>query len=309
MGLASLTLIAGVVLAGLGGELFVRGVLGFARWARIPAAIAAATLGAFATSSPEAFVSTTAALAGKPTIGLGDATGSNVVNIALVLALALLLQPVRAKRRDTRFDIGSALGTSALLGVLAADGTLGRADGIVLLAVFAAWVAVHVRRAMADRTRDADAGRPQGYRVILECAAGLILLVAAGQFVVGGAKAIAEAFGIPAFVVGATLVALGTSTPELATSLVAQWRGHDHVSLGTLLGSNVFNGLFIVGLTSVITPIAVESAGVWIALGAATIAVAACWPGRSERLGRHRGVLLIGVYAVYLSLLAVFATH
>lgn len=309
MAMATLTLLGGVILAGLGGELFVRGVLGFARWARIPAAVAAATLGALATSSPELFVSSIAALNGKPTIGLGDATGSNVVNIALVLALAVLLKPIRAGRREMGLDFWAAIGTTVLLGTLAVDGTIGAVDGVILLLAFSAWMTTHVRRALAGRTRAVAGEKVAGYRVLLDCAAGLVLLVVAGHLVVDGAKTIAEACGIPPFIIGATLVALGTSTPELATTLVAQWRGHDHVSVGTLLGSNVFNGLFIVGITGVITPIPIQSAGVWIALGAALYAVALCWPGTSERLGRHRGVALIAGYAVYLSILAVFGTH
>lgn len=308
MGMATLALLGGVALAGFGGELFVRGVLGFARWARIPAAVAAATLGAFATSSPEAIVSTTAALKGNPTIGLGDATGSNVVNFALVLALALLFKPIRAGRREMSLDYWAALGTTVLLGTLALDGIIGAIDGVVLLLAFSVWMTGHVRRALAGRTLAAAGHETPGYRVLADCVGGLVLLLVAGQLVVDGAKTIAEAFGIPPFIIGATLVALGTSIPELATTLVAQWRGHDHVSVGTLLGSNVFNGLFIVGMTSLITPIPIQSAGIWIALAAALYAVAICWPGASERLGRNRGVALIAGYVVYLSFLAVFGT-
>jgi cation:H+ antiporter len=312
VGMATLTLLGGVLLAGLGGEMFVRGVLGFARWARIPAAIAAATLGAIATSSPELFVSSIAALDGKPTIGFGDATGSNVVNIALILALALLIKPIRVTRQEVRLDLWTALGVSFMLAIAAADGSIGGIDGFLLLAAFFVWLTIHVRRAFAERTRtrhDGGGDRVSGYRVASDCVAGLVLLLLAGHLVVDGARTIAEAFGIPAFIIGATLVALGTSTPELATTLVAQWRGHDRVSVGTLLGSNIFNGLFIVGITALITPIPIQTSGVWIALAGAVYAAAVCWPGKSERLGRHRGVALVVGYAVYLSLLAVFGTR
>lgn len=312
MGMATITLIAGVLLAGFGGDLFVRGVIGFARWARIPAALAAATLGAFATSTPELFVSSIAALNGRPTIGLGDATGSNVVNIALILALAVLLKPLHATRREVRFDVLAAIGTTGIVAAVALDGAIGRADGILLLAVFAGWMTRHVRHAIGERARqhhDAGGPQPSGYRAFADGCAGLVLLVLAGHLVVDGARTIADLFGIAPFIIGATLVALGTSTPELATTLIAQWRGHDRVGVETLLGSNIFNGLFIIGITAVITPIPIETAGIWIALAAAACAVAACWPGAGERLGRHRGIALIGIYAVYLSLLAVFGAH
>jgi cation:H+ antiporter len=306
---ATLALIGGVILAGVGGVLFVRGVLGFARWARIPAAIAAATLGAFATSSPEVFVSTIAALDGKPAIGLGDATGSNVVNIALILALALLIKPIRSPHREMRLDFWAAIVASVLIGGVAADGVIGALDGALLIVAFAVWMTLHVRRALAERRKPLTGEAVAGYRVLVDGVAGLSLLVLAGHLVVDGAQTIAAAFAIPPYLIGATLVALGTSMPELATTLVAQRRGHDHVGLGTLLGSNVFNGLFIVGIAAVITPIPVQGSGLWIALGAALYAVVLAWPGASERLGRNRGVALIAGYAAYLSLLAVFAAH
>lgn len=308
MTLAVLSLLAGVVLAGVGGELFLRGVLGFARWLRIPAAIAAATLGAFATSSPEVFVSTIAAFKGEPAIGLGDATGSNVVNIALILAVALLIKPLATRRAVIRLDFGAAIGASAAIALLAMDGTLSRLDGGLLLGGFLAWMGLHLRSAARQRSQpEASAGvRPA--LIALHSLVGMGLLIAAGTLVVGGAQTIAQAFGVPAFLIGATLVALGTSMPEFATVLVAVLRGHDDVGVGTLLGSNVFNALFIVGLAALIAPIPVSGSALWIALGAGAFAVLLTWPGRTELLGRMRGALLVVVYALTLSLLAVFAS-
>lgn len=307
MTMAVQSLLAGVVLAGLGGELFLRGVLGFARLMRIPAAIAAATLGAFATSSPEVFVSTIAAFKGEPTIGLGDATGSNVVNVALILAVALLIRPLATKRAVISLDYGAAIVATLAIALLALDGTLSRLDGLLLLAGFVAWMVVHIRSAARQRSEPEPAGAVKPWRVAVESVAGLALLILAGTLVVGGAQTIAGAFGIPPYLIGATLVALGTSMPELATTLVAVLRGHDEVGVSTLLGSNVFNALFIVGLAALIAPIPIAGAGLWVALGAGAVAVALTWPGRTELLGRLRGVLLILVYAITLSLLAVFA--
>lgn len=303
---AVLSLLAGVVLAGIGGELFLRGVLGVARALRVPAAIAAATLGAFATSSPEVFVSTVAASRGAPEIGFGDAIGSNVVNIALILALAILLRPMRCPRGDIRVDYLAALGTGLLLAALAFDGSISRIDGIVLMAAFVAWMTIHVRAALRHRAAQEPAPAAGAWRARLACAAGLGLLVLAGVLVVSGATQVATALGIPAFLIGATLVALGTSMPELATTLVAVLRGHDDVGAGTLLGSNVFNATFIVGIAAIITPIDVQGIGPWLMLGVGSIAVAATWPGERERLGRVRGMLLVLLYGTGLSLLAVF---
>ncbi len=307
MTIAIVSLLAGVLLAGLGGELFLRGVLGFARWMRIPAAIAAATFGAFATSSPEVFVSTIAALKGEPAIGLGDATGSNVVNIALILAVALLIKPLVTRRKTIALDYGVAIGATLGIGLMAIDGSISRIEGGLLLLAWAAWMVAHVRAAQRQRSKPEAVAGIRPWRIAVDSASGLALLITAGSLVVSGATAIAAGFGIPPYLIGATLVALGTSMPELATTLVAVFRGHDDVGVGTLLGSNVFNALFIVGLTAVITPIPTQGAGLWIALAAGALAVACVWPGAREILTRARGVLLVVIYSITLSLLAVFA--
>ncbi len=307
MVIAVVSLLAGVILAGFGGDLFLRGVLGFANWARVPAAIAAATLGAFATSSPEIFVSTIAAIDGNPSIGLGDATGSNVVNIALILGIALLIKPLPTRREVIGLDFGVAIAATMAIALLAIDGVLSRADGILLLSGFVIWVAVKIRHALQQRPPSAAVERVRPWRIAVDSIAGLALLILAGVLVVRGATHIAQDFGIPAYLIGATLVALGTSMPELATTLMASFRGHDEVGVNTLLGSNVFNALFVVGLAAVITPIAISGAALWITLAAGSLAVAAVWPGSSATLGRARGVLLILMYAITMALLAVFA--
>lgn len=308
MTVAIASLLAGVLLAGLGGELFLRGVLGLAQRLRIPAAIAAATFGAFATSSPEVFVSTVAAVRGEPAIGLGDATGSNVVNIALILALALLIRPLRARREVVALDFSAALAATAAIALMAHDGLLSRIDGLCLLAGFVCWLSLNVRAARRQRQTDDAGPQARWLRVGVDSLGGLALLVLAGTLVVSGAQTIALAFGVSPFLIGATLVALGTSMPELATTLVALYRRHDEVGVGTLLGSNVFNALFIVGLAAVISPIPIAGSGLWIALGAGALAVAITWPGRAEQLGRARGVALVLIYALTLSLLGVFGS-
>jgi cation:H+ antiporter len=166
---------------------------------------------------------------------------------------------------------------------------------------------MHVRAARKQRSEPEAVAGIRPWRIAIDSIAGLALLIVAGTLVVGGATTIADSFGIPPYLIGATLVALGTSMPELATTLVAVFRGHDDVGVGTLLGSNVFNALMIVGLTAVITPIPVQGAGLWIALAAGALAVVCVWPGAREILTRTRGVLLIVIYAITLSLLAVFA--
>jgi cation:H+ antiporter len=275
--------------------------VGLARWARVSPALVAVTIAAFATSSPELAVSMTAALSGAPQIALGDALGSNVVNIALVLGLVLAISETRAPRGAINRDFLVALGVPALIGLLAHDGMLSAADGALLLGGFAAWLLVVLVEVLRQRNAaQARAGEHRPWLVVLSTGAGLVLLVAAGRLIVGGATGIAVAFGLDQFVIGATVVALGTSAPEIATAVIAKLRGHDEVGLGTLLGSNIFNGLLIVAVASIIAPIPVVFAELALALMLGFLATAVIYPARSGLIGRGRGVLLLGFYAAYL---------
>lgn len=299
-----LLLLAGVVCAGIGGELFVRGVVGIARWARISPGIIGATVAAFATSSPELSVSVTSALAQTPQIALGDALGSNVVNLALILGLALLISPIRASADSLRRDFPVALLAPVLLGVLAFDGEISRMEGALLLAVFITWLVLVAREARRQRSATGQVlGETRHARAVLSALGGLVFLVASGKLIVTGAQGLAEAYGVDAFIIGATLVALGTSAPELATALVAKLRGHDEVGLGTLLGSNIFNAFFIVGVAASIFPITFMLREVMVGLLYGLFATLVVFPGKSGLLGRGRGMLLLALYLFYLGLI------
>jgi len=293
-------LLAAIPLAALGGEAFLKGVLGMAAALRLPKFLVATTLAAFATSSPELTVSAMAALAGKPEIGLGDALGSNVVNIGLILGLALLFGALAVSFAAIRRDFVAALGAPVLIGLLAHDGVLSGADGAVLLGGFALWLTLVVRQARAHR-RDTP---PQAGNVAHPVRTGLLLvvglasLILAGRLFVSGASGMAQALGIHAYVIGATVVAIGTSLPELVTTLLARWRGHDDIGLGTLLGSNLFNGLAIVGVTASIHPITVPVSEVAAVLGFGVLTVLLVLPAAGF-ISRRRGGVLLLVYAVY----------
>jgi cation:H+ antiporter len=292
-----------VLCAGGGGELFVRGTVGIANALRISPGIIAATVAAFATSSPELTVSITAALSGTPQIALGDALGSNVVNVALILAVAVLIVPIAAPRDTIRRDFPVALVVPVIIAVLLLDGVLSRFDGLLLIGLFAGWLVAVVREARRQRNNSAvevlGAHRP--LRAALEGIAGLVLLVLAGRLIVTGATGIATAHGIDAFLIGATIIALGTSVPELATAIISGLRGHEEVGLGTILGSNIFNGLLIVGTAASITPIAISFQEVAPALVLGLAALALTYPPASGVIGRWRGAILLGIYAAYLA--------
>ena len=300
--LDSLALIAAILLAAIGGEAFLRGVLGFSAWFRLPKMLVATTLAAFATSSPELTVSSLAALAGKPEIGLGDALGSNVVNVALILGLALMFGSLPARLEEIRRDMILALAVPIITLFLISDGVLSRADGAVLLCLFVFWLVMMARQALHHRRRQAEeAPDDQGVRfwlISLYALLGLGSLLLAGKLFVSGASGIALAMGMNPYVIGATLVAFGTSLPELVTTLLSRWRGHDEIGLGTVLGSNLFNGLAIVGLAASICPIAVPLRSVIFGLGAGVLSLLLILP-RKGRISRRRGALLLALYAAY----------
>ena len=298
---AGLLIILGVAAAGVGGELFVRGSVAMAMRMRIAPGIVGATVVAFATSSPELSVGVNSALEGAPEISLGDALGSNVVNVALILGLALAMAGATPRRADLNRDLPVALIAPLITLGLASDGTIGRTDGLILLGCFTAWLAVAVRQ--AARERDATAGmlgETDRRRITRDAVAGLALLILAGRLIVLAARDIGEALGWDTFTVGAVMVAVGTSTPELATTITARLRGHDEVSVGTVLGSNIFNGLLIVGVAAAIAPIQVAGPELRLAIGVGVLSLLLVLPGRSDRLGRGRGVALLLLYAAYL---------
>lgn len=296
-------LLLGILCAVIGGELFVRGAVGLGHWARISPGVIGATFAAFATSSPELSVSINSALAGSPKIALGDALGSNVVNIALILGAALAVSGIQCPRDSVKRDFPMALFIPVITGLLCLDGELSRLDGLAMLAVFFLWLTATAVAARKQRGATEEHHHDQqSWKILLTCIIGLGFLVVAGNFIVTGAKGIAISFGIDEFIIGATIVAIGTSAPELATTIIAKLRGHDEIGLGTILGSNIFNGIFIVAIAASIHPIRIAWHEVAIALVFGLTAVALTYPPRNGFITRTRGVLLLSLYAVYLAM-------
>jgi cation:H+ antiporter len=298
-----LVLLLGLACAGAGGELFVRGAVGVAVVLRVPPGIVGATVAAFATSSPELAVAINSGLSDRPELALGDALGSNVVNIGLVLGLALLVGPMRVAGGVVRRDMAAALALPIATAALVADRTLSRLDAVVLLVLFAFWLAASIDEARRERSAAADVlAEHSPRRAALSGLVGLALLVAAGRLIVSGATSIGSDLGLDTFVVGVVLVAVGTSVPELATTLVARLRGHDEVGLGTILGSNVFNGGLVIPVAALLSPVRIEWGEVATSL-AFGIALVVCVLPRGGTLGRPRGVLLVFGYAASLAIL------
>lgn len=294
----------GVLLAAIGGELFVRGVVGIARWARVSSGIIGATFAAFATSSPELSVAINSSLAGTPQIALGDALGSNVVNIGLILGVALAFAPLTTSSDVLKRDFSLALLVPLLLAVFCMDGMLGRMDGLLLLLVFTGWLVAVVLE--VSRQRDAVVslvGELNHKSALLQALVGFAMLVLSGLLIVAGAKGIAQLHGIDPFLIGATLVAIGTSAPEIATVVISRIRKHDEVGLGTVLGSNIFNGLFIVGVAATIHPIPIRWEEVAIGLAFGLMTSIFTFPIRGNTIERGRGALLLALYVAYILVL------
>jgi cation:H+ antiporter len=298
-----ITLLLGIACAGVGGELFVRGAVGLANWARVAPGIIGVTIAAFATSSPELSVSINAAMAGEPQIALGDALGSNVVNIALILAIALIISGIQSPRDSVKRDFPVALLVPIITGALFLDGMLSRLDGLLMLSLFLAWLIATVIEVRKQRSAiKAASGEHHGWiAAVLFCIIGLAFLIAAGNLIVSGARAIAITFGIDEFIIGTTVVAIGTSAPELATTIIAKLRKQDEVGLGTIIGSNIFNGLFIVAVAAIIHPIVVNEREVAVTLAFGFVALLLTYPTQHGFIGRKRGIILLLLYAAYIA--------
>jgi cation:H+ antiporter len=301
---AILALLAGLACAALGGELFVRGVVGLAAWARVPSGIIAATFAAFATSSPELIVGVTAAIDRTPEIALGNALGANLVNVGVVVGVTILLAALVANPRAVRRDVPVVMVAPLLTVVLGLDGQISRTDATVLILLFALWLTIVAREARREReATPAVLGEQRHGRAIGSAVAGLAVLAIAGQLVVGAATDIGAALGWEAFLAGALIATVATSTPEMATALIARIRRHDDIGLGTVLGSNIFNNLAIVGVVGLLRPIDVATSDLLVTGIGAMVLVALLVPGQSGILGRPRGVALVLGYVALVALL------
>lgn len=295
-------ILVGFVLAAVGGDRFVRGAVGLSVAARIPAGIVGASVAAFATSSPELAVAISSATAGEPELALGDATGSNLMNLGLVLGGTAVAVPLVARWADIRRELPTALAALALLALLAADGSLTRVDAVALLVLFMAWLVWITRDARRERSAAGQTlGETEPRRATFDLALGVALLIAAGRTIVLGAEGVGSALGWDPFVVGTLAVAFGTSAPEMVTAFLAARRGHPEVGIGTVLGSNVFNTLFIVGVAAAITPINVLWSETSVSIGFGVVATMLALPNRDGRLNRWRGVILLATLALWVT--------
>jgi len=303
----SIYVLAGLALLLGGGEGLVRGGVALATRLRLPMAVVGAVVLGFGTSMPEMLTSLSAALSGAPGIAIGNVLGSNIANILLILGLAALVAPVPAGAAAGEDRLWLAIATAMGLGVIVIGATIGRVEGAILLAA----LGVYIWRALS---RDAAIEPVPGIegmgaaRIALFLLGGLATLIGGAWLLVEGATGIALGLGIGETVIGLTVVAVGTSLPELATSVIAARRGEAGLALGNVLGSNVFNILAILGLTATIVPIPVppglSQVDLAVVAGSAALLLAVLLLGR---IGRGAGAAFLLLYGAYVGWLALSA--
>ena len=303
-----LLVVLGVVLLYVGGEVLVRSASGLASRLGVRPMVIGLTVVAFGTSAPELAASLTAAVRGTPDIAIGNVVGSNIANIGLILGITALVYPLVAERAFLRREVPLMLGVTALLVPVLWAGRIGRWEGIALLAALAAFLWIITRSGSSVLAEVDEVTARPGPSVTLGLVGsvlGVALLWFGARALVDGAVALATGLGIPQRVIGLTLVAVGTSLPELASSLVAAVRRETDIILGNVIGSNVFNLLAVLGATAVVHPIGFDTAGLALdvaAMGAFALALLPLM-ARGTRLGRAAGLLLLIAYGVYIATL------
>ncbi len=304
-------------LAGLlaGGEMLVRGAVALARALGVSPLVIGLTLVGFGTSAPELLTSLQAAFAGSPGIALGNIVGSNIANILLILGLSAVIAPIAAPREAFQRDGSVLVAATLALVVIALGGELGRVEAALLLAglvCFLVWVFVAEYRGVTpagevyiEEAAEFPARQTPPLRAGLTLLAGLVVTVVAARLLVDGAIGVSRSFGVPETVIGLTIVAVGTSMPELITSVVAARRGHADVAFGNIVGSNIFNIFGILGVTGLARPLAfppdIAGSDIWIMLAATAALVVFAVSG--WRVTRGEGWALLGGYAAYLAFL------
>jgi cation:H+ antiporter len=316
--------IAGLALLILGGESLVRGASRLATAIGISPLVIGLTVVAIGTGSPELAVCIQSVLWGQPEIALGNVIGSNICNVLLVLGISAMVAPLVVSRQLVRLDVPLMIGASILLFLLSLNGMLGRMDGLLLFAGIIAYMifAIHQSRRetrAGNRSPAGEDGQPHpaaARGIAFSCflvGAGVLLLVVGSRWLVDGAVRIAHLLGVGELIIGLTIVAVGTSLPEITTSVVASLRGQRDIAIGNVVGSNIFNILAVLGLCSMVAPggIGVPAAALRFDIPIMITVALACLPlfFTGNRISRWEGALFFGYYIAYTAFLILSASQ
>lgn len=299
-------LIFGFLLLVKGADFFVDGSSKIAKKFGIPELIIGLTIVAMGTSAPETAVSIAAALKGTADISIGNVVGSNILNILIILGLSATIRAIKVGKTTIKYEIPFMIAISALLLLLGLDGTIDFKDGIILWLLFIAYLTYLIIMAKKDKQKKEKKSKVILWQAILTTLVGLALIIVGSDISVDAASKIARYAGLSERFIGLTIVALGTSLPELITSVTAAFKGNNDIAIGNIVGSNIFNILFVIGTSSLILPITFASTfkiDSLVMIGAALLLFICSL--RKQKLDRFSGILMLLSYALYFILVLI----
>ena len=303
-------LIVGFVLLIKGADLFVDGASSVAAKLKVPSLIIGLTVVSIGTSLPEAAVSISASLSGNNSISLGNVIGSNIFNLLMVVGVSSAILPIVTDRDMLKRDMPINIGVTVLLGILLFDGNLSRLEALLLLLLLVAYMFLLIRSALKNRVEAEETKVLSWAKSIVFIVLGVAAIIGGGQLVVNSAKTIAMALGMSETLVGLTVVAIGTSLPELVTSVVAARKGDSGIAMGNVIGSNLFNILFILGMAGVIKPLTADAAffiDTGIMLGISALMLLFAFTKR--KISRVEGITCVLIYVAYTAYIIMRAYH
>lgn len=305
-------LIVGFVVLILGADWLVSGASGLAKRLNVPDLVIGLTVVAFGTSAPELMVNLMAAINGVSEIALTNILGSNTINTFVILGITALIYPIKSQKSSRKYEIPWSVFAGLIIlvmgtecfGLCGGDAIISRLDGVVLLLIFSLFMYYTLKMAKNNTENQEEGFLPMKiWKAVLLIAVGLVALVVGGKVIVINAVSIAQAFGVSQAVIGVTVVALGTSLPELATSAIAAFKKNPDLAIGNVIGSNIFNVFFVLGISAVIRPLPSYS-NLWIdaslaALGSLLLLLFVS-TNRHKELKRWQGAFFLVCYGVYL---------
>lgn len=305
-------LVIGFVLLIKGADFFVDGASAVAKLLKVPSVVIGLTIVAMGTSAPEAAVSITAGLSGSNEIAISNVIGSNIFNLLMVIGVCAAIKAFATDMEILKRDMPVNIGATVCLLIFLLDGKLSRIEGAIFLVALIIYLICVVRSALEKRKTNADDGAEKEEKkltvpmIILFILGGLIAIVWGGDLVVDNAQRIALSFGMSPMLVGLTIVALGTSLPELVTSIVASRKGESGLALGNAIGSCLFNVLFILGMSSVLSPITLTGSGVVESITDTAILIVVTvlmliFSATGKKVSRAEGIIYICLYAAYMA--------
>jgi len=298
-----LLLVLGFAMLVKGADWFVDGSSGIATKFKIPQLVIGLTIVAMGTSAPEAAVSITAALKGNADITIGNIVGSNILNILIILGLSSVITPLAVAKSTIKVDIPFMLAITLLLLAVGYNGTIGLLSGILMLVIFIAYLTYLFIMAKKENVQKEAAKELSIAKALIFTVVGLVLIVLGSDVTVDAATKIAKILGLSERFIGLTIVALGTSLPELFTSVSAARKGNADIAIGNIVGSNIFNILFVVGLSAIIIPVPFAAGFRFDTVVAILAGILLLVCSLKGKLKRWAGILMLLGYAVYFAMI------